>query len=84
MVVSNPALGFLKREVVPPRHGGLRSFVLQGIATNRVLGGYGVEFVTVKLWVEKRAVWMKREHDQISVRVNSSDSDQIRGWPTPQ
>jgi hypothetical protein len=64
MVVSDPALGFLKRKVVPPGHGGLRSFVLQCIPTNRVLRGQGVEFVTIKLWVEKRAVWVKRKHVQ--------------------
>jgi hypothetical protein len=64
MIVSDPALGFLKREVVSPGHGRLCSFVLQCIAANGVLGGYGIEFVTIKLWIEKRAVWMKRKHVQ--------------------
>ena len=62
MVLSNPTLSFLKGEVIPPRHGCLRGFVRQDMASYGVLLGNRIEFVAIEFWVEKRSVWMKGEH----------------------
>jgi hypothetical protein len=53
MVVSNPTLSFLKGEVMSPRHGDLRGFVWQDMASYGVLLGNRIEFVAIEFWVEK-------------------------------